>query len=108
MIPTFNDNVGDMPLDIFGDYVSECLGVEFGWEYLAVTLNSPHICISEYCLLLGDGDPYLFENEFDYDNGYGKGYNYCNRDIAYGTGFFRGQGCFFGCGNGKYHGRPNV
>lgn len=31
-----NDNVGEMPLEIFGDYVAECLGIDFPWEYMFV------------------------------------------------------------------------
>lgn len=32
-------NVGDMPLDIFCDYVSEILGEEWSWEYIVPILN---------------------------------------------------------------------
>jgi hypothetical protein len=35
----FNINVGDMPLDIFSDYISDILGQEWSWEYLNVALN---------------------------------------------------------------------
>jgi len=31
-----NTNVSDMPLEIFGDYISDCLGIEFTWEYMFV------------------------------------------------------------------------
>jgi len=26
-----------MPIEIFGDYVSDCLGMEWSWEYIAIT-----------------------------------------------------------------------
>jgi hypothetical protein len=29
-----NDNVGEMPLEIFGDYVSDCLDMDFPWVYM--------------------------------------------------------------------------
>jgi hypothetical protein len=34
-----NLNVGNMPLDIFGDYVSDILGVEYNWIYLVPITN---------------------------------------------------------------------
>jgi hypothetical protein len=34
-----NTNVGDMPLDIFTDYISDTLGEEWSWEYLAIIVN---------------------------------------------------------------------
>jgi hypothetical protein len=34
-----NTNVGDMPLDIFCDYVSDILGEEWSWEYFGLILN---------------------------------------------------------------------
>lgn len=34
-------NVGDMPLDIFCDYVSDTLGEEWSWEYFSVIINGP-------------------------------------------------------------------
>lgn len=27
-------NVGEMPLEIFGDYTSDCLGMDFPWIYM--------------------------------------------------------------------------
>jgi hypothetical protein len=34
-----NTNVGEMPLDIFSDYVSDILGGDWSWEYLVPLLN---------------------------------------------------------------------
>jgi hypothetical protein len=34
-----NDNVGEMPLEIFGDYVSDTLGQEWHWEYFVFMAN---------------------------------------------------------------------
>jgi len=31
-----NDNVGDMPIEIFGDYISDTLGEEWSWEYFQI------------------------------------------------------------------------
>jgi hypothetical protein len=35
----FNTNVGDMPLDIFSDYISDTLDYECNWEYLIIAVN---------------------------------------------------------------------
>jgi len=40
MILMFDGNVGEMPMEIFGDYVSDCLGMDFPWEYIVPILNS--------------------------------------------------------------------
>jgi hypothetical protein len=34
-----NTNVGDMPLDVFSDYVSDILDEEWCWIYLIPTMN---------------------------------------------------------------------
>lgn len=36
---TLNTNVGDMPLDIFSDYLTDTLDQEWHWEYLALAIN---------------------------------------------------------------------
>lgn len=33
------DNVGDMPLDIYSDYISDILGEEWSWEHLSLSFN---------------------------------------------------------------------
>jgi len=38
-----NTNVGDMPIEIFGDYVSDTLGIEFTWEYMSCLFNDDGI-----------------------------------------------------------------
>jgi hypothetical protein len=65
-----NTNVGEMPLDIFSDYVSDILGEEWNWEYLAFAMNG---CEGNY-----------YENTWGYGRGVGQGsgdgstYNYGN------------------------------
>jgi len=34
-----NTNVGDMPIEIFGDYVSDFFDIEYSWEYLIPIVN---------------------------------------------------------------------
>jgi hypothetical protein len=34
-----NTNVGDMPLDIFTDYLNDTLDQEWSWEYLITAIN---------------------------------------------------------------------
>jgi len=34
-----NDNVGDMPIEIFGDYISDMLGEDWSWEYIIPMFN---------------------------------------------------------------------
>lgn len=47
-------NVGDMPLDIFADYVSDILGEEWSWEYLALVINGQN-SVPQYTLNSGCG-----------------------------------------------------
>jgi len=61
-----NTNVGDMPIEIFGDYVSDTLGEEWSWEYLVF---SP-------C----DGGQNL---TFWHDEATGKGFYYNNEGFGY-------------------------
>lgn len=37
-----NDNVGEMPLDIFSDYISDMLGEEWCWLYFIPVINGHH------------------------------------------------------------------
>jgi|GEM_PF-3979193 len=52
-----NTNVGDMPIEIFGDYISDTLDQEWSWEYLFFADN-------------GDGD-----RDTTYGHGNGCGNN---------------------------------
>jgi hypothetical protein len=71
-----NDNVGEMPLDIYSDYVSDTLGIFFPWEYLV-----PLIC----------------ELGFQTGNGYGCGIYYSD---AMSLDCCRGNGNFYGYNRG--------
>jgi len=64
-----NDNVGEMPIEIFGDYVSDCLDIEFPWEYLALVSNGdPHHGIASgdndtVHDIKGNGEDFQYANE---------------------------------------------
>lgn len=76
-----NLNVGDMPLDIFGDYVSELLESEFSWEYLGVILNG--VC---YGFKYGDSLSELYPPITLYGGDYschGDGNSYDLEDISH-------------------------
>jgi hypothetical protein len=92
-----NTNVGDMPLDIFSDYISDILGKEWSWEYLVLAING-----NSYGAGNGYGqgnqwheDDYDTEgldhnglgHGFGYGEGYGYGYNYVSSIIKFGHGF---------------------
>jgi hypothetical protein len=79
-------NVGDMPLDIFGDYVSDLLGIEFNWEYFGVILNGLF-----YGFKYGDSLSELYPPLTLYgvnNSCYGNGHSYDLENISY-------------CGNGR-------
>jgi hypothetical protein len=83
-----NTNVGDMPLEIFSDYVSDYLDVDFPWEYLVVVSNGAGY---------EDGAGDIPASHFRFKNslkGNGRGYG---RDIGYGSG--TNTQCCFGYGN---------
>jgi hypothetical protein len=76
---TLNTNVGDMPLDIFADYISDTLGEEWSWEYLLFAVNG-----------------------FGYDE-FGYGVYSVNNDIEYCEGY----GTIDGYGFGHVYGYAN-
>jgi hypothetical protein len=78
-ITHMNTNVGNMPLDIFSDYISDILGEEWSWEYLVFAVNGMdyHYSLGYYGHGYGHGHSYI-EN----DNGYGYGTCY-NNGIGY-------------------------
>jgi hypothetical protein len=83
-----NDNVGEMPLDIFGDYVSDCLSMDFTWEYMFApsALGYKSSC----------GDV-AFPDQIDI--GIGSWYYYSRGSKGYGGGLFsstRGYGVGIG------------
>jgi hypothetical protein len=54
-----NTNVGDMPLDIYSDYVGDSLGIDFPWEYIVPVFNVPTLLWQlDETRILGDGYGY--------------------------------------------------
>jgi hypothetical protein len=88
-----NTNVGDMPLDIFADYISDVLGQEWNLEYLITAINDnghENGYGWGYCIVFGNGNRW----GYGYENGYGSG-------DGFGNGYGDGRG--FGFGNGYNH-----
>jgi hypothetical protein len=84
----FNTNVGDMPLDIFADYISDILDEEWCWEYLQFTINANNIGFD-----IGDSDT---SEDGDWEdsstgNGYGNDCGYGQSGCGY-RGFGDGDG----------------
>jgi len=75
-----NDNVGDMPLEIFGDYVSDCLNIDFTWEYIVPMLS-----------------------HLDFGVGFGFGFG-----IGYNDYGYEGDDYTAGCGDGTFYSYGNV
>jgi len=76
----FNDNVGEMPLEIFGDYVADCLGIEYEWVYMVCILNgdAPYTA-------MGHGRGYGWDGLTAI--GDGQYFTYCLGHQGYGVGF---------------------
>lgn len=82
-LDSMNLNVGDMPLDIFADYVSDILEQEWTWEYFITILNSCNTSMlnNEGCGGLGympsiendAGDGYSYDYANDWNDGIGSG-----------------------------------
>jgi hypothetical protein len=78
-----NTNVGEMPLDIFSDYISDILGEEWTWEYLILILNCCNTSMlrNEGCGGLGympsiehdAGDGYSYDYADEFNDGIGSG-----------------------------------
>lgn len=86
-----NDNVGEMPLEIFGDYISDNLGMDFPWVYLIPILNG-----GSYSNYLGD---------------IGEGFGYGYTDFGTMTGLGNGHGnvdyCYLGFGSKQGRGHDH-
>lgn len=65
-----NTNVGDMPLDIFSDYVFDILGEEWSWEYFGISVwaytNFDFQYIGNGC----GGYGMVYQTIYDRGNGY--------------------------------------
>jgi hypothetical protein len=63
------DNVGEMPLDIFSDYINDILNQEWSWEYLICIYGFGTSEVGSYRRELGNGYSYWYGSE----NGFGSG-----------------------------------
>jgi hypothetical protein len=94
-------NVGEMPIDIFSDYVSDTLGQEWSWEYIIPILNGisqlndygDGLDMNEETL--GNGDYYEYVTIF-FGNAKGNG----GQDGNHLYGFAHGGGDSVQTGNG--------
>lgn len=83
-----NTNVGDMPLEIFGDYVSDCLSIDFPWEYMFVPTalgyrsSWNHLAYHDNNYKIGIGSWYCYRDS----RGYGGGLFGNNRGYGLGIG----------------------
>jgi hypothetical protein len=82
-------NVGEMPLDIFSDYISDILDEEWSWEYLVIVTYSFTHCILES--EMGCGTRYTEKSCAGRFYGYGTG-----------RGESHGNGETYNTGNGNY------
>lgn len=97
-----NTNVGEMPLDIFSDYISDILEEEWTWEYLVPLLNW-----QGYILRSGDFYNMWFGNGHGFNNAE-NGLGWSSIGILYGNGLMkapmdRDDGTY--TGNGYCHNR---
>jgi hypothetical protein len=93
-----NTNVGDMPLDIFCDYISDILGQEWQLEHIAMIINE-----AGHCLEIAHGDGTLGvdinnNNAMGDGNGDGYGTAYLSTFLYYGDGELHANR-----GNGHFH-----
>lgn len=99
-----NTNVGDMPLDIYSDYVGDSLGIDFFWEYIVPVFNVPTLLWQlDETRILGDGygyhyhiynpksliisasgggEQYLMMTEMDFNRGNGLFFGYCYIELS--------------------------
>jgi hypothetical protein len=82
-----NTNVGDMPLDIFSDYISDTLDEEWTWIHLFVINEDGYGVgfgsgLGRFYGLTGSGYVYGYKCYDDYATGHGliSGYGYGNGD----------------------------
>jgi hypothetical protein len=75
MINNINTNVGEMPLEIFGDYISDCLGMDFPWEYMFVPSALGyrscwnHLAFQDENTMFGIGGWYSYRDSRGYGGG---------------------------------------
>jgi len=80
-----------MPIEIFGDYISDTLGEEFSWEYLVFAINGfGHSRLRD--TEQGNGDHFFYTEENQLATGCGN-----NQDEGYGyNDYFMHSGYGFG------------
>jgi hypothetical protein len=71
-------NVGEMPLDIFSDYVSDILGEDWSWEYFGIIVWAYTNFDFQYIGNEGSGYGMIHQIIFNRGNGYvaNKGYGF--------------------------------
>jgi len=102
-----NTNVGDMPIEIFGDYISDCLGMDWSWEYIIPAFNNSGYW---YGSIYGFGMGYKYGSTFYLDGistliTYGHGSRHGTYSGIHGTYSCIVTGSEYSdCGNGEFHG----
>lgn len=96
-----NDNVGDMPLDIFSDYVSDVMEEEWSWIYLTPIFNYHRNGIIDP-FTTGSGTNYNLGNCWGYTLSWDENYS------ALGYGFTHGYTPYVnnlaeGCGSNQHN-----
>lgn len=111
----FNTNVGDMPLDIFSDYILDTINQEWDWIYLLPILNFDcygfRIDSQKLFGSKGQGNGIGgYSNGIGYHiginfyNAYGDGLGYGDAVESYGNGFgYEGNDGIETNGNGFHH-----
>jgi hypothetical protein len=92
-----NTNVGEMPLDIFSDYISDILEEEWCWEYLIPLSNW-----QGYVLRSGDYYNMWFGNGHGFNNAE-IGLGWFGVEVSYGDGLSSCFGDETYTGNGYCH-----
>jgi hypothetical protein len=105
-----NLNVGEMPLDIFADYISDILGQEWSWEYLLFSPDGyPPFSLNEDQIGVGiDYDMDNFEFVMDiygqFTRQYGVHPDYNSAGLTHNRAFGCGNmiSDYYGCGHDNY------
>jgi hypothetical protein len=97
-----NDNVGEMPLDIFSDYVSDVLGEEWFLEYLIPILNYHRDSIIDP-FTEGHGTNYNLGNCWGYILGWSEDHLALGYGFAHGYASYDNNYLAEGCGDNQHN-----
>jgi hypothetical protein len=89
-----NTNVGDMPLDIFCDYISDILGQEWNWQYL-IPIDSDNVPMRYMRFYYGKG--YMLISSPTHGDGYKISETYGDGNNSYGSLHGDAKGFGDGC-----------